>query len=322
MIIVVMVCVIYPLALWLVGQTFFSFQANGSIIKNADGKIIGSKLIAQPFTKDEFFQPRPSAASYDASASTSSALAGSNYALRARVASAVGTIVKNGNNQSIGADIEKWFQQDKFLNQSNIVAQWATAHNSLAQAWVNADPSHGAYVDSWMKTHPMIVQQYIKDNPGTQKPKSPDLAVVFFQSFSKENPGKFASAINTPQPTGKTITTIGPVNSGSDIQTLFFDMWRQDNPNVVLQNLPGDLVTTSASGLDPHISLQNAEFQLDRVATKWAANLKRNPVDIKNEIAQLLKINSTAPLAGLAGEKFINVLEFNLELIKRYGMPH
>ena len=37
-----------------------------------DGKPVGSLLIAQPFTKDEYFQPRPSAASYDASASASS----------------------------------------------------------------------------------------------------------------------------------------------------------------------------------------------------------------------------------------------------------
>ena len=70
---VVMVCGIYPLALWVVGQTVFPFQANGSVLMDANGKPVGSKLIAQPFTKDEYFQPRPSAASYDATASASSA---------------------------------------------------------------------------------------------------------------------------------------------------------------------------------------------------------------------------------------------------------
>src|SRR3984957_5091593 len=91
---VVIICGIYPLALWIIGQTFFPFQANGSLLKDSDGKTVGSKLIAQPFTKDEYFQPRPSAASYDASASASSTYAASNYLLRNRVASALGPLVK------------------------------------------------------------------------------------------------------------------------------------------------------------------------------------------------------------------------------------
>ena len=48
--------------------------ANGSMVNGPDGKPVGSLLIAQPFTKDEYFQPRPSAASYDGSASASSTL--------------------------------------------------------------------------------------------------------------------------------------------------------------------------------------------------------------------------------------------------------
>ena len=72
---VVVTCVIYPGILWVVGQTLFPFQANGSIVRGPDGKVIGSLLVAQPFTKDEYFQPRPSAASFDATASTSSGFA-------------------------------------------------------------------------------------------------------------------------------------------------------------------------------------------------------------------------------------------------------
>ena len=70
---VVLCCGIYPAALWVIGQVVFPFQANGSMLKDADGHVVGSALIAQPFTKDEYFQPRPSACSYDASASSSSA---------------------------------------------------------------------------------------------------------------------------------------------------------------------------------------------------------------------------------------------------------
>ncbi len=70
-VLVVIVCGIYPFALWIIAQSVFPFQANGSLLLGFDNKPMGSKLIAQPFTKDEYFQPRPSAASYDASASTS-----------------------------------------------------------------------------------------------------------------------------------------------------------------------------------------------------------------------------------------------------------
>ncbi|MEX3790401.1 potassium-transporting ATPase subunit C [Paraburkholderia sp. BR14374] len=77
---VVLVCGIYPGILWVIGQTAFRFQANGSIVDGPDGKPVGSLLIAQPFTKDEYFQSRPSAVSYDASASGSSTLGAANYA--------------------------------------------------------------------------------------------------------------------------------------------------------------------------------------------------------------------------------------------------
>ena len=59
----------------------------------------------------------------------------------------------------------------------------------------------------------------------------------------------------------------------------------------------------SASGLDPHITFQNAEHQLDRVSSKWAANLKRDPSAVRKEIEKMLQENGSAPWFGLAGEK-------------------
>src|SRR5271168_1409361 len=91
---IVVACGIYPLVLWVIGQTLFPDQANGSLVYGPDGKLVGSRLIAQPFTKDEYFWPRPSAASYDGSASASSTLAASNYMLRNRIAQQLGPIVK------------------------------------------------------------------------------------------------------------------------------------------------------------------------------------------------------------------------------------
>ena len=318
-------CIIYPLALLAVGQAVFPFQANGSLLKGPDGTVVGSKLIAQPFTKDEYFQPRPSAASYDASASASSALAPSNYALRDRVARSLGPIVnyKGGPKagKPVAPDVESWFQKDVYQGNPHIVAQWADAHNSLAQAWVTGDPAHGPYVDSWSKAHPAIVKQFIKDNPATPEPKAADLAVVFFKDFSAARPGHFPSAVTKPGAGGKPVTTIEPVKEGPDIQSTFFAMWREDHPDVELQDVPGDLVTASASGLDPHITLQNAEFQLDRVASKWAADTKRDPAAVRREIRQILLNNASAPFGGLAGEQMVNVLEVNLKLRTQYGAP-
>jgi potassium-transporting ATPase KdpC subunit len=165
------------------------------------------------------------------------------------------------------------------------------------------------------------VTKWIKDNPGTPQPKAPDLAVLFFENFSTDHPGMFPSAVTQTGADGKSQTSIQPVKDGSDIQANFFDMWRQDHPDADLQDVPGDLVTASGSGLDPHITLANAEFQLDRVAAKWADDTKRDEATVHNEIDQVLQKNATAPFAGLAGEKLVNVLEVNLELRKLYGTP-
>src|ERR1700683_3254340 len=322
---IVITCLIYPLAIWVIGQTFFPFTANGSMVNGPDGKPVGSLLIAQPFTKDEYFQPRPSAASYDASAGTSSALSANNYMLRNRVASALGPIVKYKSGpkagQLVAPDIEAWFQQDKFQGNPHLVAQWADLHNAVAQAWVTGDPTHGAYVDTWSKAHPDLVAKWIKDNPSTPQPKAPDLAVLFFENFSAEHPGMFLSAVTQTGADGKSQTSIQPVKDGSDIQSNFFDIWRQEHADADLQDVPGDLVTASGSGLDPHITLANAEFQLDRVAAKWADDTKHDAAEVRQQIDQILQNNVSAPFAGLAGEKLVNVLEVNLELCKRYGLP-
>jgi K+-transporting ATPase ATPase C chain len=322
---VVVTCGIYPAILWGIGQSFFPFGANGSIVNGPDGKPVGSLLVAQPFTKDEYFWPRPSAASYDGTASASSALAVSNYALRDRVARTIAPVAtfaegpKKG--QPVAPDVDAWFSADRYGGNPGIVAQWADAHNSLAQAWVKADPTHSALVDSWAKAHPNVIADFVKANPATPQPQPSDLAVVFFEHFSKDHPGMFPSAVTHKDPSGKDVTAIEPVKSGSDIETTFFLMWREEHPDVQLQNVPGDYVTASGSGLDPDITLENAEFQLTRVAEKWAQDLKRDPAQIKQEIEAILQRQASSPGDGLFGEPVVNVLEINLALRNRYGAP-
>jgi K+-transporting ATPase ATPase C chain len=64
----------YHSVIWAVGRVVFQEQAEGSLIRRSDGSIVGSRLIAQKFTRPEYFHPRPSAVDYNA-ASTG----GSNY---------------------------------------------------------------------------------------------------------------------------------------------------------------------------------------------------------------------------------------------------
>ena len=63
------------------------------------------------------------------------------------------------------------------------------------------------------------------------------------------------------------------------------------------------MVTASASGLDPHITLQNAEFQLDRVAAKWADDKKRDAAEVRKEIEQILQTDAFAPLGGSSARR-------------------
>jgi potassium-transporting ATPase KdpC subunit len=60
----VITALIYPLIMVLIGQISFPFQANGSLIKNAKGQVVGSALIGQPFTSDRYFKGRPSTTNY------------------------------------------------------------------------------------------------------------------------------------------------------------------------------------------------------------------------------------------------------------------
>jgi len=111
------------------------------------------------------------------------------------------------------------------------------------------------------------------------------------------------------------------VAAGPEIQSTFFLLWREEHPGADLKYVPGDLATASASGLDPHITLKNAEFQLGRVAGTWAAKLSREPAVVHQEVQQVLQEHAAAPLWGLAGEKLVNALEVNLQLRRRYGAP-
>lgn len=168
-------CGIYPLVVFGFGQMLFPMQANGSLIRDPDGTIRGSRLIGQQFTAGKYFQSRPSAAGngYDATSSGGSNLGPTS---------------------------------------SNLVA---------------------------------VITQRIAD-------------------------------------------------------------YRVQNHLVTNALVPADAVTASGSGLDPHISLRNAELQAPRVAQ--ARNL---PVE---KVQALVRANTDPAGFGILGVPGVNVLALNLAL--------
>ena len=170
--------VIYPLAITGISQLIFPHQANGSLV-TVGGKVIGSEIIGQNFTKPEYLQPRPSAAGSDGYDATSSV--GSNY--------------------------------------------------------------------------------------GPTNQKLVDRVKASIEKFRKENPD-----YNGP--------------------------------------IPADLLTTSASGLDPHLSPDSARAQAARVA-------KTRGVAVE-QINQLIAQFTEGSALGLLGEPRVNVLKLNLALDRQF----
>jgi len=103
----VLLGIIYPLVVTGLAQVLYPHRANGEIIESR-GKLVGSRLIGQPFTAPGYFHTRPSAAGpagYDPTQSQGSNLAPTNKALLDRVSASVQTLQAENPNTPIPIDL-------------------------------------------------------------------------------------------------------------------------------------------------------------------------------------------------------------------------
>ena len=220
---VVICCVLYPAAVWVVGQVVFHNQAQGSLL-DKDGNptsdekaAVGSKLIAQSFNSAWFFQARPSAASYNAAASGGSNYGASNPKLRGRVAQLLGTISRYSDaykkahpvaasdpmqppsDPNPQDDIKAWFHQQTDPIQDYIL-QWAKDHADVVAAW--------------KKDHPDSPKTLGADD-AAKALTSNDLSVYVLPGYDKEHADTWPA-----------------VEGSDDVQTRIA-AWAKDHPDVV-----------------------------------------------------------------------------------------
>ena len=333
----VICCAAYPLVMLAIGWTVFPDKVEGSLIrqKGADGteRVVGSRQIAQVFTKDQYFWPRPSAVSYNAAAAGGSNWGANQPKLRDRAAQQLGTLIRYRTTSRFftGPEPEKAVQNDIrtwFAAKPNRAEDWAGEYSVAATGWARTDLARdkyglqGEYILEWAKTHPEVTADWKKANPDKEEgPKPEDVVAPFFASFARAHPGQWPAVVGEGDK-----KHIEPAAADDGVAALFFDMWLQDPANAAqvadLEPVPADMVTASGAGLDPHITVRNAlsVYQLERVA-KARAGERGDFAKLRGDIEKLVNDLAFTPLAGLVGEPLVNVLELNVALDDKFPMP-
>lgn len=232
---------VYPLAVFGIGQVAFKHKAEGSFLTNAKGQVVGSSLLGQEFLDAKgnpdptYFQPRPSAA-------------GTGYDSTLSAASNLGP----GDPRLVG-----------FIPGLNIY------------------DSHGHLLTG--KTNPYAT----KDDPYCVPVDSTGAAILVPQDGTPVKVDGSYSCLSSTVP--ERVLAYRQLN-GLSSRTL----------------VPVDAVTGSFSGLDPDISIANADLQAPRVA-------KARHLPLATVLAAV-KAHTSSRTLGVLGERGVNVLDLNLAL--------
>ncbi|WP_313893460.1 potassium-transporting ATPase subunit KdpC [Psychrobacillus sp.] len=87
------------------------------------------------------------------------------------------------------------------------------------------------------------------------------------------------------------------------------ELFLKANPKVNREEIPADLMTASGSGLDPHISVDAAQIQVERIAQASGISIV--------EVEKIIKKNTDSSVLGVIGEDKVNVLGANLDIFEQ-----
>ena len=138
---------LYPALVWAVGQAFFPSAANGSLITDAKGRVVGSALLAQATSDPRHVHPRPSAGDYATVASGASSLPWTSAKLRDRVAASIAAGQPAALATTSGSGLDPHLPPEAALGQlDRVVAAraWDAVARGRAEAWIAENTEGGS----------------------------------------------------------------------------------------------------------------------------------------------------------------------------------